>query len=170
MKQTIQIFDQNHRLTPMQKIKFCDYFKSHFSMSKQTSFLSRISAKIISKLVIFKQETINNLENFDWPTPLKNSIFWLFSNNIFPLPFCLKYQKSIIPSLFCPTIMYEKFLNFWPNSWTNPFAKNQIFPLFYFGNKIKDFFEIAFFRSRELHFYLQYKHTIYLAIFCLKTN
>lgn len=131
MKQTIQIFDQTHRLTPMQKIKFCHYFKSHFSMSKQTSFLCRISAKIISKLVIFKQETINNLENFDWPTPLKNSIFWLFSNNIFPLPFYLKYQKSVIPSLFCPTIMYGKFLNFWPNSWTNLFAKNQIFPLFW---------------------------------------
>ena len=65
MKQRIQIFDQNHRLTPMQKIKFCDYFKSHFSTSKQTSILSRISAKRTSKLIIFKQETINNSENFD---------------------------------------------------------------------------------------------------------
>ena len=39
----LQGFDQNHRLSPLQKCQFCLLFKSMFILSKKACFLTRTS-------------------------------------------------------------------------------------------------------------------------------
>ena len=60
----IQIFDQNHGLTPLQKFEFCHFLKRHFYVTEyQTIFLGLFSpnTKYEKKIQIFDQNHCKNV-------------------------------------------------------------------------------------------------------------
>ena len=71
-----QIFDQNHRLTPLEKSQFFNFFDFLILESKNTFFLSRISSNTFCWLILPIIKKMENFQIFDQShglTPLQKS-------------------------------------------------------------------------------------------------
>ena len=82
----LNIFEQNHGLTPLKKSKFGDYVKSIFLKSKKASFLFKRSLNIFSRP--FFPETKNEKIQHFWPKSWVNPSekiqnWWLYKINVF---------------------------------------------------------------------------------------
>ena len=75
------------------------------------------------------------------------------------LLFYLEYQRTPFLGLFCPKQTMEKILIFDQNH--EPLCKNSNFATF---------LKINFYVKESLLFYLEYQQTIFLGLFCPKTN
>ena len=52
----VRIFDQNHRLTPLESFRFFEHIRYIFLLSRKDSFLSRTSQGIISGPIFNKNK------------------------------------------------------------------------------------------------------------------
>ena len=59
----VEIFDQNHGLTPLENFRFFGHIRYIFLLSRKASFLSRTSPNIISG-PIFNKKKIEESSNF----------------------------------------------------------------------------------------------------------
>ena len=138
------VFHRNHGLTPLENFDFSDFSKTSLLMSKQHSYLSRISKNRLFLLNLpnkylwgnirffHKNHELTPLENFDFLGFFKTLHFW--SKHILFSP---QYQKTIFFSgLICPKLKKKygltplenfDFTDFFK---TNPFEKFRFFGLF----------------------------------------
>ena len=77
----LQLFDQNHGLSPLQICQFCLFFKSMFILFRKACFLRRTSPNTFSRRILIKRN-VNKISNF-WPKPRTNPfgkmpILWVF--------------------------------------------------------------------------------------------
>ena len=76
----VQIFYQNHRLTPLQKCKFFDFFKMTFLLFKKAGFLFKTLLKSIARCFL-KRNRCMTVQIFDQNhglTPLQKCKFFDF--------------------------------------------------------------------------------------------
>ena len=106
----LQLFDQNHGLSPLQKCQFCLLFKSMFILSRKTCFLTRASPNTFSGCIFHKTKTFTKYQIFDQNhglTPLQQCQFCTLLIPMFLLfrKTCLLYKTSkIVFSRFIFTI------------------------------------------------------------------
>ena len=106
----LQLFDQNHRLSPLQKCQFCLRFKSMFILSRKACFLTRTSPNTFSGCILDKTKRLQHFKFFDKNhglTPLQNFQFCGFFKSMFLLfkKACFLYKTSkIVFSRFIFTI------------------------------------------------------------------
>ena len=84
----LQLFDQNHGLSPLQKFQFCLLFKSMFILSRKASFLSKTSPYTSSGCVLHKtkrSQIFKFLTKNHGLTPLQKYHFCGFLNPMFLL-------------------------------------------------------------------------------------
>ena len=85
----LQLLDQNHGLSTLQKCQFCLLFKLMFILSRKACFLTRTSPNTFCGCILHKTKRSQNLKIFDQNhglTPLQKCqfcgffipIFWLF--------------------------------------------------------------------------------------------
>ena len=107
----LQLFDQNHGLSPLRKCQFCVLFKSIFILSKKGSLLRRTPGNSFSRCNLVKTKRQQNLKfvtkTMDQPL-LKNANFGflkpMFSQS---RKACFLYKTSKIVFLrFIFTIYY----------------------------------------------------------------
>ena len=134
------VFHRNHGLTPLENFDFSDFSKTSLLMSKQHSYLSRISKNRLFLLNLpnkylwenirffHKNHELTPLKNFDFLGFFKTSHFW--SKHILFSP---QYQKTIFFWLNLPKIKKKygltplenfDFTDFFK---TNPFEKFRFF-------------------------------------------
>ena len=96
----IQLFDQHHGLSTLQKCQFCLVFKYMFILSKSACFLTRTLPNTFCACILLKTKRKQNLHF--WPTPWTNPfgkipILWVFKR-MFSLfrKACLLYKTSKI--------------------------------------------------------------------------
>ena len=82
----LQLFHQNHALSPLQKCQFCLHFKSMFILSRKAFFLTRTSPNTFSEL-FWITRNLQKISNF-WPKPWTNPfgkmlILWVFETDVF---------------------------------------------------------------------------------------
>ena len=104
----LQLFDQNHGLSPLQKCQFCLLFKSMFILSKKACFVTTTSPNTFSGCIWHKTK---RSQNFQFLTktmdPLQKCQFCGFLKPMFFLfrTACLLYKTSkIVFSRFIFTI------------------------------------------------------------------
>ena len=61
----LQLFDQNHGLSPLQKCQFYLLFKSMFILSRKAFHLTRTSPNTFSWCIFYKNETLTKVHIFD---------------------------------------------------------------------------------------------------------
>ena len=77
----LQLFDQNHGLSPLQKSQFCLLFKSMFILSRKACFLTRTSPNTFSGCILRKAKRSKNFK-FLTKTFAKMPILWVFESDI----------------------------------------------------------------------------------------
>ena len=106
----LQLFDQNHLLSPLQKCQFCLLFKSIFILSKRACFLTGTSPNTFSGCILQKTKRSENFKFFT-KTMNKNTYFVSFSNRCFcswkRLLCYIKRRKSFFHDLFSPSMTWE---------------------------------------------------------------
>ena len=106
----LQLFDQNHRLSSLQKCQFSLLFKSMFILSRRACFLTRTSPNNFSGCILHKTKRSKKFQIFDQNhglTPLQKCQFCGFLKPMFLLfgKGCLLYKTSkIVWSRFIFTI------------------------------------------------------------------
>ena len=102
------IFWENHGLTPLQNVDFCDFFRSSPFRSKKYSFLSRISKNPSFWLFWLKKKHKKKRSIFwqkPWTNPfLKEGFFRLFENFTFKVQrtfFSIQNIKKCFFMAFC---------------------------------------------------------------------
>ena len=82
----LQIFNQNHCLTPLAKCKFCPFFNSTFLLCRTANFLCRTLQKTFYGSIWSKKQRINKFQIVDHNhglTPLEKFKFCHFFNLTF---------------------------------------------------------------------------------------
>ena len=109
----LQLFDQNHGLSPLQKYQFCLLFKSMFILSRKACFLTRTSPNTFSGCTLHKTKRKQN-SNFAQNhglTPLEKCQFCGFLKPMFSLfrKACLlhKTSKIVFHHLFSRSMTWE---------------------------------------------------------------
>ena len=108
----LQLFDQNHGLSALQKGQFCLRFKSMFILSRKASFLTRTSANTFLWVYFAKNEMWTKFPIF-WSNPLTNPfgkipILWVFCFRCSErLVWYIKRQKSFFHDLFSRSMTWE---------------------------------------------------------------
>ena len=97
----LQLFDQNHGLSRLQKSQFCLIFKSMFILSRKASFLTRTSANTFSGCIFHKTKRWQNIKFLTrkpWTNPFAKCQFCKFLKPMFLLfrKACLLYKTSKI--------------------------------------------------------------------------
>ena len=97
----LQLFDQNHGLSPLQKCQFCLLFKSMLILSRKACFLTRTSPNTFSGSILHKTKRSQKFQIFDQNhglTPLQKCQFCGFFKPMFFLfrKACLLYKTSKI--------------------------------------------------------------------------
>ena len=160
------IFDRNHRLTPLGKSQFFNFFDFLILESKNTFFLSRILSNIFCWLILPIIKKMENFQIFDQNhgvTPLEKCQFLDF------LTFCfLQYKKAffsfknivkhIFLSDFAKNKKMEKFQFFFKTMAKN--KKMEKFQIFYQNHGLSpleksrffDFFNFLIFQSKNTFF------------------
>ena len=108
----LQLFDQNHGLSPLQKCQFCLLFKSMFIFSRKAYFLTRTSPNTFSGCILHKTKRSQNLQLFDQNhglTPLQKCQFCGFLKPMFFLFWkaCLLNKTSKIVFLRSIFTIYD---------------------------------------------------------------
>ena len=109
----LQLFDQNHGLSPLQKCQFCLLFKSMFILSRKACFLTRTSPNTFSGRILHKTKRSQNfqfLKKNHGLTRLQKCQFCAFLKPMFLLfrKACLLYKTlKIVFSRFIFTIYYR---------------------------------------------------------------
>ena len=109
----LQLFHQNHKLSPLQKCQFWILFKSVFILSRRACFLKRTSPNTFSGRILHKRKRSQNfqfLKKNHGLTRLQKCQFCAFLKPMFLLfrKACLLYKTSkIVFSRFIFTI-YDK--------------------------------------------------------------
>ena len=130
-----QICEQNHRLTPLEKCKFCNFLISMILLSTEAIFLSRSRWTTFSINLANKSqgEEISNFWSKPWSNPFgKMQILQTSYINNFLVQkviFLSECRRSLsfftlVEKSHCYVIS-----NFWSQPWTNPFGKMQILQL-----------------------------------------
>ena len=116
----LQLFDQNHGLSPLEKCQFCVLFKCMFVLSWKARFVMRTSPNTFSQfmhetkrfLSLCMKRNVNKISNFSpkpWTSHFgKMPILWVFEL-MFSLSrkACLLYKTlKIVFSRFISTIYY----------------------------------------------------------------
>ena len=130
------ILDQNHGLTPLEKLNFSTFSTSCFYSIKRHFSLENIIKHIFLAQIAQKKED-KKMANFGpkpWTNPFgKNSIFRLSKHLVFIAQKGVLSLQNTIKHIFLPYIALKKedgkMTNFGPKPWTNPFGKNSIFRL-----------------------------------------
>ena len=82
----LQLFDQNHGLSPLQKGQFCLLFKSMFILYRKACFLTRTSPNTFSGCILHKTKRSQNFQfltkTMDKPFE-KMPILWVFETVFF---------------------------------------------------------------------------------------
>ena len=109
----LQLFDQNHGLSPLQKCQFCLPFKSMFILSRKAYCLTRTSPYTFSGCILHKTKRSQNF-NFwwkPWTNPFaKKAVLWVFQTDVFcsdRLVCCIKRRKSFFHDLFLRSMTKE---------------------------------------------------------------
>ena len=97
----LQLFDQNHGLSPLEKCQFCLLFKSIFISSRKACFPKRTAPNTFSRSIQHKKKRSQNFKSFDQNnglTPFEKCQFWGFFKPMFSLfrKACLLYKRSKI--------------------------------------------------------------------------
>ena len=106
----LQLFDQNHGLSPLQKCQFCLLFKSMFILSRKACFLTRTSPNTFSGCILHTIQTLAKFQIFDQNhglSPLQKCQFCRFVKPMFSLfrKACLLYKtRKIVSSRLIFTI------------------------------------------------------------------
>ena len=109
----LQLFDQNHGLSPLLKCQFCLLFKSMFILSRKACFLTRTSPNTFSGRILHKTKRSQNfqfLKKNHGLTRLQKCQFCAVLKPMFLLfkKACLLYKTSeIVFSNFIFTIYYK---------------------------------------------------------------
>ena len=110
----LQVFDQNHGLSPLKKCQFCVLSNSMFILSKKACSLTRTSPNSFSRCILDKKKRLKKFQIFDqnhWTTRLEKCQFLGFSNRCFHCPerfiSYVKGRRSIFHDLFSGTITWE---------------------------------------------------------------
>ena len=115
----LQLFDQNHGLSPLQKCQFCLLFKSMFILSRKACLLTRTSPNTFSGCILHKTKRSKNfkvstktLDHGPKPWTLcKNANFVGFWNRSFSCSERLvcyqKRRKSFFHDLFSRSMTWE---------------------------------------------------------------
>ena len=110
----LQLFDQNHGLSPLQKCPFCLLFKSMFILSRKACFLTRTSPNTFSRCIFAQNETRTKFQIFDHNhglTPLEKCQFCGFLKpmvSLFRKAFLLyKRSKIVFHYLFSRSMTWE---------------------------------------------------------------
>ena len=129
----LQLFDQNHGLSPLQKCQFCLLFKSTFVLFRKAYFLTRTSPNTFSGCIFHKTK---RKQNFKFLTknhglsPLQKCQFCGFLKAMFFLfrKGCLLYKTSkIVFSRFIFTI-YDTGIPGVAKDYRNFFFRTRTFP------------------------------------------
>ena len=110
----LQLFDQNHGLSTLQKCQFCLLSKSMFILSKKACFLTRTSPNTVSGCILHKTTRSQNFQfltkTMDWPL-CKNANFVRFWNRCFccseRLVCYINRRKSFFHVLFSRPMTWE---------------------------------------------------------------
>ena len=110
----LQLFDQNHRLSPLQKCQFCLLFKSMIILSRKACFLKRTSPNTFSGCILHKTTRSQNFQfltkTMDYPL-CKNANFVGCWNRCFSCServVCyIKRPKSFFHDLFLRFMTWE---------------------------------------------------------------
>ena len=73
----LQLFDQNHALSPLQKCQFCLHFKSMFILSRKACFLTRTSPNTFSGFILHNTK---RSKNFQFLTKTMDEPLWKNAN------------------------------------------------------------------------------------------
>ena len=133
------IFDRNHRLTPLEKSQFFNFFDFLILESKNTFFLSRISSNTFCWLILPIIKKMENFQVFDQNHG--GNLFWKNANIWTFLTFCfLQYKKllsfqnivkHIFLSDFAKNNKMEKIISIlYQNHGLSPLEKSQFFDFF----------------------------------------
>ena len=146
------IFEQNHRLTPLEKCQFFVFFNFLFLMPRNAFFRLRISWNTFSWPILSKKKLEKWLifEQNHGLTPLEKCQFFGFFNFLSLLPRNTFFRSRISwNSFYLPLLPKKKKLEKWPtfeqNHGLTPLEKCQFF---YFFNLLFLLPSNAFFRSR----------------------
>ena len=110
----VQLFHQNHGLSPLQKSQFCLLFKSMFIMSRKACLLTRTSPNTFSGFILHNTKRSKNFQfltkTMDEPL-WKNANFVGFWNRCFPcserLLCYIKRRKSFFHHLLSISMTWE---------------------------------------------------------------
>ena len=110
----LQLFDQNHGLSPLQKCQFCLLFKSTFILSRKACFLTRTSPNTFSGFILHNTKRSKNFQfltkTMDQPL-CKNANLASFWNRCFRcserLVSYIKRRKSFFQYLFSRSMKWE---------------------------------------------------------------
>ena len=110
----LQLFDQNHRLSPLQKCQFSILFKSMFILCRKACFLTRTSPNSFSGCILHKTKRSRNFKfltkTMDKPL-FKNANFVGFWNRCCCCSerhVCyIKRRKSFIHDLFSRSMTWQ---------------------------------------------------------------
>ena len=110
----LQLFDQNHGLSPLQKCQFCLLFKSMFILSRKACFQKRTSPNTFSGCILDKTKPSQNFKfltkTMDWPL-CKNVNFVGFWKRCFfsseRLVSYIKRRKPFFHDLFSWSMTWE---------------------------------------------------------------
>ena len=83
----LQLFDQHHGLSPLQKCQFCILFKFMFIFSRKACFLTRTSPNTFSGCILHKTKRSQNFKFFTKTMEkcknAKMPILWVFETDVF---------------------------------------------------------------------------------------
>ena len=110
----LQLFYENHGLSPLKKCQFCVHFKSMFILSRKACLQTRTSPHTFSRSILHKKKTLRKFPIFDQNhglSPWKNANFMGFWNRCFHCPerlVCyIKGRRSFFHDLFSRSITRE---------------------------------------------------------------
>ena len=128
--------DQNHGLTPLEKLNFSTFWTSCFYSLERRVFALEYGKrhfpglygrkKKVGRMSIVRPIPFNKFHK-------KMSIFRLFEPFFYSLKRCffvLEYRKRRFPGLYCLKKKVGKMAIFRPKPWINPFEKMSIFRVF----------------------------------------
>ena len=138
----LQLFDQNHGLSTLQKCQFFLLFKSMFILSRKACLLTRTSPNTFSGSILHKTKrskhfkvSTKTMDHGPKPWTLcKNANFVGFWNRCFScserLVCYLKRQQTLFLDLFLIYTKHEKIFNFLTKIMDYPLCKNANFAFF----------------------------------------
>ena len=110
----LQLFHQNHGLSPLQKSQFCLLFKSMFILSRKACFLTRTSPNTFCGFILHNTKRSKNFQFLTKTMDLphwKNANFVVFWNRCFRcserLVCYIKRRKSFFHHLFSRSMTWE---------------------------------------------------------------